>query len=64
MGKISIYDQRDQVIQHINTNKHKIIQNGDKKLKFQQNCISASSASTYSKSVFNDESCRADIPLF
>lgn len=59
-------DQRGQVIQHINTNKHK--ENGNRKLKFQQNFLSTSSTSTNSKSVFNMDLCRAlirsDIPLF
>jgi len=59
-------DQRGQVIQHINTSKHR--GNKDRKLIFQQNFISTSSASTNSKSVFNDDLCRAlirsDIPLF
>jgi len=59
-------DQRGQVIQHINTSKHR--GNRDRKLKFQQNFMSTSSASTNSKSAFNDDLCRAlirsDIPLF
>jgi len=50
-------DQRGQVIQHINTSKHRY--NKDIKLIFQQNCISTSSASANSKSVFNDDLCRA-----
>jgi len=59
-------DQRGQVIQHINTSKHR--GNKVRKLIFQQNFISTSSTSTNSKSVFNDDLCRAlirsDIPLF
>lgn len=39
-------NQRGQVIQYINTSKHK--ENRDRKLKFQQNFISRSSASTSS----------------
>ncbi|KAL4126677.1 hypothetical protein QTP88_010886 [Uroleucon formosanum] len=64
--KSASIDQRGQVIQHINTSKHR--GNKDRKLIFQQNFISTSSASTNSKSVFNDDLCRAlirlDIPLF
>lgn len=43
-------DQRGQVIQHINTSKHR--GNRDRKLKFQQNFVSTSSACTNSKSVY------------
>jgi len=42
-------DLRGQVVQHINTSKYR--DNRDRKLKFQQNFISTSSASTNSKSV-------------
>lgn len=59
-------DRRGQVIQHINTSKHR--GNKDRTLIFQQNFISTSSASTNGKSVFNDDLfhalMRSDIPLF
>lgn len=61
-------DRCGQVIQHINIRKHRQTKCRDRKLNFQQNFISTSSASTNSKSVFNDDLCRAlilsDIRIF
>lgn len=48
-------DQCGQVIQYMNTNKHK--ENRDRKLKFKRNFVTTSTRSTNNQSVSNDDLC-------